>query len=85
MKTIYNTFVIMESQEQCDRMKQLCIDNRLPYWKDYSDAFHYVDKYDVFSYASDSNMFFILASKEGVPESTEITEQEFIELLKQSK
>jgi len=26
MKTIYNTYVVMESQEQCDRMKQLCID-----------------------------------------------------------
>jgi len=29
MKTIYNTYVIMESQEQCDMMKQLCIDNEL--------------------------------------------------------
>lgn len=85
MKTIYNTYVVMESQEQCDRMKQLCIDNRLTYWKDYSYAFHYADKYDVFSYAADSDMFFILASKEDVPESTEITEQEFIELLKNTK
>ena len=29
MKTIYNTYVVTESQKQCDRMKQLCIDNGL--------------------------------------------------------
>mgnify|MGYP003402789722 FL=1 len=32
MKTIYNTYVVMESQDQCDRIKQLCIDNNLPIW-----------------------------------------------------
>ena len=34
MKTIYNVAVLMESQEQCNRMKQLCIDNGLPIWDD---------------------------------------------------
>lgn len=31
MKTIYNVSVKMECQDQCDRMKQFCIDNKLPY------------------------------------------------------
>jgi hypothetical protein len=31
-KTIYNTFIRVTSQEQCDRLKQICIDNGLPIW-----------------------------------------------------
>ena len=43
-KTIYNTYVVMESQEQCDRMKQVCIDNNLP-----EDVFRASKLYETFS------------------------------------
>lgn len=81
MKTIYNTYVVMESQEQCDRMKQICIDNGLPIWE-HRDGWLWVDSYDVFSNDLGGN-FFILANKNCIPNSTEVTEQEFIELLNQ--
>lgn len=76
-KTIYNTYVVMESQKQCDRMKQLCIDNGLPI-SGSEISFEYNQ---IWGYA-------FKQSKErwfGVYENynqTQITEQEFIELLK---
>jgi len=83
MKTIYNTYVVMESQEQCDRMKQLCIDNGLPIW-DNKNVWKWIDNDDIFA----NNLgqeFFILADKICVPKSSQITESEFIELLKTTK
>ena len=38
MLTIYNTTVKVTSQEQADRLKQICIDYGLPIWDD-KDAF----------------------------------------------
>jgi len=82
MKTIYNTFVIMESQEQCDKMKQLCIDNGLPYWRDFDfKPVPTQTNYDCF-YFYDGEFCNYKCNYENL---TEITEQEFIELLKQSK
>jgi len=85
MKTIYNTYVIMESQEQCDRMKQLCIDNGLPIWED-SIAFLFSTKENVFEFL---NGEFYVTSNNSIGKDTnvnfEITEQEFIELLKTTK
>jgi len=82
-KTIYNVAVLMESQEQCDRMKQLCINNGLPIWqdkvafiynKDYGNEFYYEDE-EGFLY------FRILYDSS----KTLVTESEFIELLKEHK
>ena len=80
MKTIYNTFVVMESQEQCDRMKQLCIDKGLPI----------PEKQYYFNICSDVSNFAYWGNQFAVWDDycigqTEITEQEFIELIKTTK
>lgn len=80
--TIYNTFVLMESQEQCDRMKQLCIDNELPYWNDYI-AFRMIEKENWFEYNNFLEEFYITSEnkKEIKSKKTQVTEKEFINLL----
>lgn len=86
METIYNTYVVMESQEQCDRMKQLCIDNRLRIWISRTAFKFDKTKYlNIFHFDTDDNEFYIATPFLGWLESKElieITEQEFIELLK---
>lgn len=79
MKTIYNTYVVMESQEQCDRMKQLCIDNNLPICKAY-DGFEFNEDYHIFEFSFGN---FEVWSNYGY-DNKKVTEQEFIELLKQN-
>jgi len=79
MKTIYNTFVKMESQEQCDRMKKVCIENGLnkTLW-DSDFAFYNNYKYFLFSESG----FFVAShnySHIGVSES------KWLELLKTTK
>ena len=80
MKTIYNTYVEMQIQEQCDRMKQLCLDNKLTIWED-EIAFKFHDEEDIFG-CSDNKEFYILPHKNCMTNSFSVTEQEFIELLK---
>lgn len=82
MKTIYNTYVVMTDQSMCDRMKSLCIDNGLPIWE---CGFTYINELDVFGFADDCCLFFILASIRDCSDHTQVTEQEFIELLKTTK
>ena len=84
--TIYNTAVKMESQDQCDRMKALCIEHKLPIWED-EDAFEYFDELDYFLYDNGSKQFFVFELSTSFEErnNTIITEQEFINLLKQAK
>ena len=84
MKTIYNTYVKMKSQEQCDRMKQLCINNNLPIWDD-ECAFIYDTQQDFNNFAFDKDampefMVFICEL-----DFTEITEQEFTNLVNKRK
>lgn len=77
--TIYNTYVLMESQEQCDRMKKLCIDNNLPIWVDEDDddlAFALFELSRFFRYGI--NEFYVGSSTYN---KTQVTEQEFINLL----
>lgn len=83
MKTIYNTYVVMESQEQCDRMKQLCIDNGLKVWEDEMSFEHSVEKYSNNSFGYGLECEFYVGHS--VYDKEQITEQEFIELLKLSK
>jgi len=88
MKTIYNTYVVMESQEQCDRMKQLCLDNGLPIWDFETSFLFYKELSNQFYYTIDPTQtgfiygFTVLMDSE---HKTEITESEFIELLKNKK
>jgi len=77
MKTIYNTYVVMESQEQCDRMKSLCVDNNLK-----TDRDMCFEKYDVFRY---SKVFREFGNWNEDDMFDETTEKEFIELLKTTK
>jgi hypothetical protein len=82
MKTIYNTYVLMESQEQCDRMKQLCIDNKLPYWA-IDKAFDFSLNYKLFCFSY--NDFFVRIDSFNIKNhKIQVTEEEFIKLLPQS-
>ena len=79
--TIYNTYVVMESQEQCDRMKKLCIDNDLPIW-DNPFGWHYFIFKIALSYNFNENEFYCFSVKSPINSSkTKVTEQEFINLL----
>ena len=81
MKTIYNVYVPIESQEQSDRMKQICIDYGLPYWDD-EDAFTFNEEYGNHFYYSESSIredrFCVLWGSS----KTQVTESEFLELVK---
>jgi len=87
-KTIYSVYVPMESQEQCDRMKKLCLDNELTIWKR-KDSFLFDSEYGNQFYCTldpdaegEINSFVILFSSE---HTTKVTESEFIDLLKKHK
>jgi hypothetical protein len=76
----------MESQEQCDRMKQVCIDNELPYEKgDYDFTYdktrHFEDR-DVFRFSESFKTFDIWLFDESL-NFNEVTETEFLQLLKE--
>jgi len=86
-KNIYNVFVKMQSQEQCDRMKQLCIDNKIPFWRNFK-GFELEKTIDnrqlLFSFSDPYQEFFVYYQsglKYDSPK-TEVTEEEFINLLK---
>ena len=78
-KTIFNVYVEMTSQEQCDRMRQVCIDNGLPIWND-EIAFELLDISRFFRCLSEE--FFIGAS---VLKHAQVSETEFLQLLKEYK
>jgi len=80
-KTIYNVYVVMESQEQSDRMKQLCIDNGLLIW-DIELGFELLMDEVNFNFHIDSEEFFVSSN---IEDKTQETETEFIELLKTTK
>lgn len=83
-KSIFTVFVpITEGQEQCERLKQICIDNGLPIWG-MDCAFEYTGKENVFSCYRKPLEFSISATKAHCLNKgyTQATEAEFIELLK---
>ena len=79
--TIFNTYVPMVDQVQCDRMKQLCIDNGLPIWDDFRFETKAKDFYKFFY--RDIEDF--CNWKENSHDFEKVTEQQFIELLKEYK
>ena len=79
MKTIYNVYVPIESQEQADRMKQICIDYGLPIW-DTDFAFTFIPIKNIFRFQEKGNEFWITST--GADNLTQVTESEFLELVK---
>lgn len=87
-KSIYNVVVPMESQKQCDRMLQICIENELPYWKN-KEAFEFMNIFNNYFTQSDEDDDFLIwvdaTGNRAIKDKYQISEEEFIELLKQHK
>ena len=78
-KSIFTVYVpITKGQEQADRLKQICIDNRLKYHDDFKP---YDNDYGYF-YCWDDKF---CNWKTPLSNDTQVTEAEFIELLKEYK
>jgi hypothetical protein len=88
-KTIFTVAVPMQDQAQCDRMKAVCLENGLPIWVD-DVGFSYIDGC-VFAYNKNPVVkeFYCLKAQIIIEEFTEgytqVTEAEFLELLKEYK
>lgn len=84
-KTIFNTYVVMESQEQCDRMKQVCIDNKMPNNLNHYGLFDFNKKGIKFIYAPKSKIFSVYFGELSNSSNEEVTEDRFLQLLKRYK
>lgn len=77
--TIYNVYVKMKSQAQCDRFKKLCIDNNLRIWDDFR----------IYPSNSEAYLFFYCYDgdfcnwKENIEHYKKVSEKEFKNLLNQ--
>lgn len=80
MKTIFNTYIEVTSQEQADRLKQVCVDNGLPIW-DRELAFEVLPINRFFQYDDSGAEFWIMADEN----KTKVTEPEWMELLTKYK
>lgn len=81
-KSIYNVYVVMDNQETCDKMKQLCIDNGLQYWN-HESGFNYLKNsgnYFECNYGVEFGVY-----DDIIQNRQQVTESEFIELLKTTK
>lgn len=78
-QTIFTVFVPMQDQSQCDRMKQLCLDNGLQsFYKNHT--MWTLEK--IFPHFGFYKGYFGIFDLKG---KTQVTEAEFIELLKEYK
>lgn len=82
MKTIYNTYIPITSQEQANEMREICIENGLPIWE-YKIAFKIVENKNYFGYSTYNNSFGVFTLFHD--SETPTTKEEFIELLKIEK
>jgi len=85
--TIFEVYVLMTSQEQCDRMKQVCVDNGLDYWNGEGFDF-YKGKENYFTQSHVDSDFLIFVKDyhdRAIKNKQEITEAEFLQLLKEYK
>jgi hypothetical protein len=80
-KTIFTVAVPMQDQTQCDRMKAVCLENWLPIWVD-EYAFKLNDEFEVFGCSGGEFFIFDLFPEDTY---TQVTETEFLELLKEYK
>jgi hypothetical protein len=70
----------MKSQKQCDKMKQVCIDNGLNYYWNDVTSFKYVKDKWYYFVADDIDCF--LVSNDNFKKN-QVSEQEFLQLLKE--
>jgi len=80
--TIFDVYVPMEGQEQCDRMKQVCVDNGLPYEKQSYDFNFLNNGTDCFRFSNNYGTFSIWDKN---LKQTQVTEPEFLTLLNEYK
>lgn len=83
MKTIFNTYIEVESQEQADRLKQVCIDNGLPIWDD-EMAFRF-DGIEVSPTFECFDLDFAIYNSYEIIDKIKATEPEWMELLTKYK
>jgi hypothetical protein len=81
-KTIFNVYVAMDSQETCDRMKAVCLENGLPIWEDEIAFIYNKELGNEFYYANTKDKDFRVLYDSY---KTQVTEAEFLELLKEYK
>lgn len=81
MKTIFNTYVLMESQEQCNRMRKICVKFKLKCFNK-SNLFLYdpirLDR--IFAYAENYKRFYVYRTQP-FPNKSKVSESEWLELL----
>jgi len=80
-KNIFNVYVEMDSQATCDRMKQLCVDNGLKTFDE--PDFNYRGNLKINSFQTMAGIFDVYYDNKW--DNIQVTETEFIELLKQYK
>jgi hypothetical protein len=80
MKSIYEIYVTVTSQEQADRLKAICVKYGLPIWE---SGFQWLE--GAYEYLVVSCGWFWVNSKFGIINKTPITESEFLELAKEFK
>ena len=82
MKTIYEIYVLVTSQEQADRLKSICLEYGLPI-SPFRDSFEFYEKQITMYFRSVSYLekFYVSSFKRG----TQITESEFELLAKEFK
>lgn len=81
--TIYNVYVEMQDQAQCNQMKQLCINNGLPIGNMFDTDFTFECVYKYFVISRSGN--FYIGRDYNIKDKTKLTEAEFIELLQKHK
>jgi len=82
MKTIYNTYIPVTSQEQADRLKAICLEYGLPIWLGQESFDYFQGDNNCFGFGYSSEFYIGIGNYE---DKTEITETDFIKLLKQIK
>jgi len=80
-KTIFNVYVAMTSQAQCNRMKAVCLENGLPIWDEFI-GWIYSHIRNKFGFVGGSQFH---VYKTNYNDKTQVTEAEFLELLKECK
>jgi len=79
--TIFDVCVPMQDQEQCDRMKQVCVDNNLKTPKSF-DGFRLYGSFKYFHYGASSEHFSVFS---WIGDYTQVTEADFLILLNEYK
>ena len=82
--TIFDVYLPMQDQAQCDRMKQVCIGNGLPYWED-DVAFYFEGLDSEPMFECYNHEFAVYNNNFNTTSKFQVTETEFMNLLKEYK